>query len=65
MEPGYDINDLFEEAQTRWLKPAEVVFILENHDKYQFTEESPQKPTSGSLFLFNKRVLKFFRKGWS
>ncbi|KAJ6307670.1 hypothetical protein OIU76_017462 [Salix suchowensis] len=62
MEPGYDINDLFEEAQTRWLKPAEVVFILENHDKYQFTEESPQKPTSGSLFLFNKRVLKFFRK---
>ncbi|KAG5227956.1 calmodulin-binding family protein [Salix suchowensis] len=59
---GYDINDLFEEAQTRWLKPAEVVFILENHDKYQFTEESPQKPTSGSLFLFNKRVLKFFRK---
>uniref|UniRef100_A0A6N2M4Z1 CG-1 domain-containing protein n=1 Tax=Salix viminalis TaxID=40686 RepID=A0A6N2M4Z1_SALVM len=59
---GYDINGLFEEAQTRWLKPAEVVFILQNHDKYQFTEESPQKPTSGSLFLFNKRVLKFFRK---
>nr|TKR84534.1 calmodulin-binding family protein [Populus alba] len=62
MEPGYDINSLFEEAQTRWLKPAEVVFILHNHDKYQFTEKPPEKPTSGSLFLFNKRVLKFFRR---
>jgi hypothetical protein len=46
MEPGYDLNSLFEEAQTRWLKPAEVIFILQNHDKYQFTEKPPQKPTS-------------------
>ncbi|KAJ9169311.1 hypothetical protein P3X46_017517 [Hevea brasiliensis] len=59
---GYDINVLFQEAQTRWLKPAEVLYILQNHDKYQFTQEPPQKPTSGSLFLFNKRVLRFFRK---
>ncbi|CAK7336147.1 unnamed protein product [Dovyalis caffra] len=62
MESGYDINSLFEEAQRRWLKPAEVLFILQNHDKYQFTQEPPQKPTSGSLFLFNKRILRFFRR---
>ena len=43
---GYDINDLFREALTRWLKPAEVLFILQNHDKYQLTEEPPQQPTS-------------------
>ncbi|KAG2702751.1 hypothetical protein I3760_06G105000 [Carya illinoinensis] len=61
-QSGYDIKDLFREAQTRWLKPAEVLFILQNHEKYQLTEESPQQPTSGSLFLFNKRVLRFFRK---
>ncbi|XVE92102.1 hypothetical protein REPUB_Repub01dG0068300 [Reevesia pubescens] len=61
-QSGYDINNLFREAQVRWLKPAEVFFILQNHEKYQLTQEPPQKPTSGSLYLFNKRVLRFFRK---
>ncbi|KAF5449317.1 hypothetical protein F2P56_029779 [Juglans regia] len=59
---GYDIRDLFQEAQTRWLKPVEVLFILQNHEKYQLTEKPPRQPTSGSLFLFNKRVLRFFRR---
>ncbi|CAL5214048.1 unnamed protein product [Lathyrus oleraceus] len=58
----YDINDLYQEAQRRWLKPAEVMYILQNNEKYQFTHEPPQQPTSGSLFLFNRRVLRFFRK---
>ncbi|XP_015572144.2 calmodulin-binding transcription activator 4 [Ricinus communis] len=61
-QSGYDINALFQEAQMRWLKPAEVQFILQNHEKYQLNQEPPQKPTSGSLFLFNKRVLRFFRR---
>ncbi|XP_068476459.1 calmodulin-binding transcription activator 4 isoform X3 [Phaseolus vulgaris] len=58
----YDINDLHHEAQARWLKPAEVMYILQNHEKFLLTQEPPQQPTSGSLFLFNKRVLRFFRK---
>ncbi|PON54974.1 Serine/threonine protein kinase [Trema orientale] len=62
MQSGYDINDLFNEAQSRWLKPAEVLFILQNHEKYKLTQEPPKKPTSGSLFLYNKRVLRFFRR---
>ncbi|KAL5760214.1 hypothetical protein ACOSP7_018715 [Xanthoceras sorbifolium] len=62
MQAGYDIDNLFKEAQSRWLKPAEVLFILQNHEKYQITQEAPQKPTGGSVFLFNKRVLRFFRK---
>lgn len=62
MLAGYDVDFLFREAQTRWLKPAEVLFILQNYDKYELTQEPPQKPNSGSLFLFNKRVLRFFRK---
>ncbi|XVE85354.1 hypothetical protein DITRI_Ditri17bG0084200 [Diplodiscus trichospermus] len=61
-QSGYDINNIFREAQARWLKPAEVLFILQNHENYQLAQEPPQKPTSGSLFLFNKRVLRFFRK---
>ncbi|KAJ8547724.1 hypothetical protein K7X08_011310 [Anisodus acutangulus] len=61
-ESGYDINDLVREAQIRWLKPAEILFILRNHENHQLSNEPPQKPTGGSLFLFNKRVLRFFRK---
>ncbi|CAK9169100.1 unnamed protein product [Ilex paraguariensis] len=65
---GYNISDLVEEAQNRWLKPAEVLFILQKYEDHQLAHEPPQKPASkllircGSLFLFNKRVLRFFRK---
>ncbi|KAF5177856.1 Calmodulin-binding transcription activator [Thalictrum thalictroides] len=62
MNSRFDVNDLVQEAQTRWLKPAEVLFILQNHENYQLTEVPPQKPPSGSLLLFNKRVTRFFRK---
>ncbi|CAO2828977.1 unnamed protein product [Amaranthus hypochondriacus] len=62
MQSGFDINELLQAAHTRWLKPAEVFFILQNHANYKITQEAPQKPPSGSLFLFNKRVLRFFRK---
>ncbi|XP_058103122.1 calmodulin-binding transcription activator 4 [Magnolia sinica] len=59
---GFEINKLFQEAQTRWLKPAEVLFILQNYEKHQLAVETPQNPPSGSLFLFNKRVNRYFRK---
>ncbi|XP_054805845.1 calmodulin-binding transcription activator 4 isoform X2 [Prosopis cineraria] len=62
MQTGYNINDLYQEAQTRWLKPVEVMYILQNHEQCQITQEPPQQPPSGSLFLFNKRVLRFFRR---
>lgn len=62
MTSGYNITDLVREAHVRWLKPGEVLFILQNYEDNQLTHEPPQKPPSGSLFLFNKRVLRFFRK---
>ncbi|XP_071717634.1 calmodulin-binding transcription activator 4-like [Rutidosis leptorrhynchoides] len=62
MTSGYNIADLVQEAQVRWLKPGEVLFILQNYEENQLTHEPVQKPPSGSLFLFNKRVLRFFRK---
>ncbi|CAL5349663.1 unnamed protein product [Camellia sinensis] len=61
-QSGYNINELVQEAQRRWLKPAEVLFILQNYQEDQITNEPAKKPASGSLFLFNKRVLRFFRK---
>ncbi|XP_011071238.1 calmodulin-binding transcription activator 4-like isoform X1 [Sesamum indicum] len=62
MQSGYDINHLVREAQTRWLKPVEVFLILQNYEEHQLTHQIPQKPPSGSLYLFNKQVLRFFRK---
>ncbi|KAL2510341.1 Calmodulin-binding transcription activator 4 [Forsythia ovata] len=62
MQSGYDINYLVREAQIRWLKPVEVLFILQNHEEHQITHKVPHMPASGSLYLFNKRVLKYFRK---
>lgn len=62
MQAGFDINELVQEAKTRWLKAPEVLFILQNHEQFQITQQAPQKPPSGSLFIFNKRVLRYFRK---
>ncbi|XP_059633517.1 calmodulin-binding transcription activator 4 [Cornus florida] len=62
MQSGYNIKDLVQEAQSRWLKPAEVLFVLQNYEECQLTHEPPQRPAGGSLFLFNKRVLRFFRR---
>ncbi|KAL9679755.1 hypothetical protein QQ045_017621 [Rhodiola kirilowii] len=62
MEPEFDINYLVREAQFRWLKPAEVHFIIQNCEDHHLLSESAKKPPSGSLFLYNKRVLRNFRK---
>ncbi|WOL15889.1 calmodulin-binding transcription activator 4-like isoform X1 [Canna indica] len=64
MQPGtfgFDINKLCQEAHIRWLKPVEILFILKNHESLEITQKSPQKPPSGALFLFNRRVLRYFR----
>ncbi|KAL7607503.1 hypothetical protein Lser_V15G14565 [Lactuca serriola] len=62
MMSGYNLQDLIQEAQYRWLRPGEVFFILQNYEEKQLNHAPPQKPPSGSVFLFNKRVLRFFRK---
>ncbi|EPS61898.1 hypothetical protein M569_12892, partial [Genlisea aurea] len=62
MESGYDLAQLAREAQIRWLKPPEVFFILQNCNDQQLSSNVPHKPPGGSLFLYNKRVLKSFRK---
>lgn len=41
---GFDINKLCKEAQTRWLKPFEVLFILQNYESFQLTHKPPVKP---------------------
>ncbi|GKV44679.1 hypothetical protein SLEP1_g51840 [Rubroshorea leprosula] len=57
-----DIEKLLLEAQHRWLSLAEICEILRNYKKLRIASEPSNKPPSGSVFLFNRKVTKIFRK---
>lgn len=57
-----DIPQILAEAQHRWLRPAEICEILQNHKKFVITPEPANRPPNGSLFLFDRKVLRYFRK---
>ncbi|KAJ7539193.1 hypothetical protein O6H91_11G080600 [Diphasiastrum complanatum] len=61
-QPGVDIYQIIREAQTRWLRPIEVIEILRNHQIFRLNPVPPNRPPSGSLFLFDRKTLRFFRK---
>lgn len=48
---GFEIGRLRSEAQNRWLRPAEVLFILENYAECSITPESPNQPPSNLHIL--------------
>ncbi|WOK93336.1 hypothetical protein Cni_G02033 [Canna indica] len=56
------MEQLVLEAQHRWLRPAEICEILQNYKKFCIAPEPPNRPPSGSLFLFDRKVLRYFRK---
>ncbi|PKU70895.1 calmodulin-binding transcription activator 3 isoform X2 [Dendrobium catenatum] len=60
--PVLDIEKILQEAQHRWLRPTEICEILRNYHKFCIAPEPPNKPTSGSLFLFDRKVLRYFRR---
>ncbi|KAJ4817464.1 Calmodulin-binding transcription activator 1 [Rhynchospora pubera] len=60
--PQLNIEQILQEAQTRWLRPAEICEILRNYKKFRIAPEPPSRPPSGSLFLFDRKVLRYFRK---
>ncbi|XP_039144605.1 calmodulin-binding transcription activator 3-like isoform X2 [Dioscorea cayenensis subsp. rotundata] len=62
INPQLDINQIILEAQQRWLRPAEICEILRNYQNFCIAPEPPNKPPSGSLFLFDRKVLRYFRK---
>ena len=46
MIAGCDIDVLFEGAQSRWLTLEQMLFVLQNHEKFGLTQQTPQKPPS-------------------
>ncbi|KAD7117535.1 hypothetical protein R6Q59_005849 [Mikania micrantha] len=57
-----DIEQILLEAQHRWLRPAEICEILRNYTKFRIASEPGNRPSNGSLFLFDRKVLRYFRK---
>ncbi|URE33972.1 leucine rich repeat domain containing protein [Musa troglodytarum] len=57
-----DIEQILVEAQHRWLRPAEICEVLQNYRKFRIAPEPPRRPQSGSIFLFDRKVLRYFRK---
>ncbi|XP_030508325.2 calmodulin-binding transcription activator 2 isoform X1 [Cannabis sativa] len=57
-----DLEQILQEAQHRWLRPTEICEILRNYLKFQLTPDPPVRPPAGSLFLFDRKALRYFRK---
>ncbi|KAG0471305.1 hypothetical protein HPP92_015851 [Vanilla planifolia] len=62
LTPQLDIEQILREAQNRWLRPLEICEILRNYGNFRIAPEPQNKPPSGSLFLFDRKVLRYFRK---
>lgn len=58
------IKDALAKARVSWLKNTEVAQLLSCHQAlgFEVSQEAPDTPPSGSLFLFNRKTLRFFRK---
>lgn len=57
-----DLEQILEEAKHRWLRPNEILEILRNYQRFKLTPEPPIQPSAGSLFLFDRKALRYFRK---
>ena len=59
----YNILELLQEAQKRWLLPSEILFILTHWTNTGIHESTapPHEPQNGSVFLFDKNKCKNFR----
>ncbi|XP_047090690.1 calmodulin-binding transcription activator 3-like isoform X2 [Lolium rigidum] len=57
-----DISQTLLEARNRWLRPTEICGILSNYKSFSITPEPPNRPMSGSVYLFDRKILRYFRK---
>ncbi|KAJ7520850.1 hypothetical protein O6H91_19G025600 [Diphasiastrum complanatum] len=64
LEQEIDLRHIIHQAHVRWLRPPEIWEILRNYQKYdlKLSPVPPSKPPSGALFLFDRNVLRYFRK---
>mmetsp|Transcript_38599 Transcript_38599/g.69188 ORF Transcript_38599/g.69188 Transcript_38599/m.69188 type:complete len:632 (-) Transcript_38599:212-2107(-) len=58
-----DTQELLRKATTQWLKCNEIVDLLTRakSEKFPFSSEAADMPEGGTLFLFDRMSVKFFR----
>ncbi|PIN12857.1 putative protein, contains IPT/TIG domain [Handroanthus impetiginosus] len=57
-----DVGNMMEEAKTRWLRPNEIHAILCNHKYFTVNVKPMNLPKSGTVVLFDRKMLRNFRK---
>ncbi|KAJ1407722.1 P-loop containing nucleoside triphosphate hydrolase [Sesbania bispinosa] len=57
-----DIANTMEEAKSRWLRPNEIHAILCNHKYFTIHVKPVHLPKSGTIVLFDRKMLRNFRK---
>uniref|UniRef100_A0A453MJ39 CG-1 domain-containing protein n=1 Tax=Aegilops tauschii subsp. strangulata TaxID=200361 RepID=A0A453MJ39_AEGTS len=60
LDSDFDIQNLQHGVKTVWFKPREVLEILQNYERFPIQYKT-QKPPSGSWFLFDRKVHRFYR----
>ncbi|XP_042517148.1 calmodulin-binding transcription activator 5 isoform X2 [Macadamia integrifolia] len=57
-----DVGTIMKEATTRWLRPNEIHAILFNHNYFSIHVKPVNLPPSGTIVLFDRKMLRNFRK---
>ncbi|KAK1411759.1 hypothetical protein QVD17_32470 [Tagetes erecta] len=57
-----DVPNMMEEAKTRWLRPNEIHAVLCNHKHFNISVKPVNLPSSGTIVLFDRKMLRNFRK---
>ncbi|GJN07407.1 hypothetical protein PR202_ga25236 [Eleusine coracana subsp. coracana] len=59
-----DLNfeKLMSEAASRWFRPNEIYAVLANYAKFQVIPQPIDKPASGTVVLYDRKVVRNFRK---
>ncbi|XP_059290371.1 calmodulin-binding transcription activator 5-like [Lycium ferocissimum] len=57
-----DIPSIMEEAKMRWFRPNEIHAILCNYKYFNIFVKPVNLPTSGTIVLFDRKMLRNFRK---
>ncbi|CAI9259793.1 unnamed protein product [Lactuca saligna] len=57
-----DVPNMMEEAKTRWLRPNEIHAVLYNHKHFSISVKPVNLPSSGTIVLFDRKMLRNFRK---
>ncbi|KAB1213865.1 Calmodulin-binding transcription activator 5 [Morella rubra] len=57
-----DVQNIMEDARTRWLRPNEIHAILCNYKYFSIHVKPLNLPPSGTILLFDRKMLRNFRK---